>query len=283
MLELDSTIARIRALLDDESEASVTYAALEARLALERVCYDRLRQRHDYISHAQLQRWQPGAVINTLMAEVDPHLGHTVVLSMSKGSDDGDLKPEEHEYVEIGTEVGLNSKRIAKLWNALGKLALHAHLPENKEDQLGEYGDATKIRLKVDEVVLELERLAKGTMSFSGFVIGGDVVFECTCGEINRRRASLLLDGQFVHCYNPECRTTWKAIKEPDGFGFESVTVSVSCENCLNENHLPWRYFIDMKYDQYGSFSCHSCQHKNYVQWRLMQVRPQSVEQKKYE
>lgn len=47
MINLDPVIERIDALLDEDTDQSVTYAALEARLALERVCYDRLRQRHD--------------------------------------------------------------------------------------------------------------------------------------------------------------------------------------------------------------------------------------------
>lgn len=50
MIYLPPLIDRIKALLAEGTDSSVTYAALEARLALEKVCYDRLRQRHDYIS-----------------------------------------------------------------------------------------------------------------------------------------------------------------------------------------------------------------------------------------
>ena len=69
MINYASIIERIQALLAEGTEQSITYAALEARLALEKVCYDRLRQAHDYISHAQLRRWQPRDVINTLMSD----------------------------------------------------------------------------------------------------------------------------------------------------------------------------------------------------------------------
>lgn len=142
-------IARIRALLDENTEASVTYAALEARLALEKVCYDRLRQRHDYISHDQLRRWQPGAIINTLMKDVDEHVGQTLTISIGKNPAEAGVKPEDEEYVPIGTQVGFDVKRIAKMWNALAKLALHVRLPEHKDDHIADYGDKAPIRAKV--------------------------------------------------------------------------------------------------------------------------------------
>ena len=270
MINLSPVIERINALLTEGTEASITYAALEARLALERVCYDRLRQRHDYISHDHLRKWQPGAVINTLMKEVDEHLGTTMTLSMSNKLAEFGVKPADADYVELGTEVGFDSKRIAKLWQALGKLALHIRLPEHKADHISVYGDEVQIRKKVHEVVTELERLAKGSMTISG--LGEVVSFECSCGAKNRRRASLLREGQYVHCIDPECKITWKAVREADGFGFESVTVPVNCEQCAAANHMPWRFFLDMKHDEIGSFLCRECSHKNFVQWRLMQM-----------
>lgn len=274
MINLDPVIKHIDALLDEDTDQSVTYAALEARLALERVCYDRLRQRHDYISHEQLRRWQPGAVVNMLIKEVDEHLGKTLTLSISKSPVAPGVKLEDEEYVEVGTEIGFNPQNIAKLWNALAKLALHAHLPEHRNDAIPAYGDRPRIRAKVEEVQAELRRLAKGTMTFSG--LGEEVKFECSCGELNKRRAGLLRDGQHVHCLNPECKQTWKATRDDDGFGFEQVTVLVNCEACSAANHMPWRFFLDMKHDEVGSFSCHSCRQKNYVQWRLMQVHRES-------
>ncbi len=273
MINLQLSIDRIKLLLSDDTDASVTYAALEARLALERVCYDRLRQRHDYISHAQLRKWQPGAVVNMLIQDVDEHFTKTVTLSISKNSAVEGVEPEDTDYVEIGTEVGFDPKQIAKMWNALAKLALHVRLPTSRNDQLNQYGDKAKIRVKVDQVVAELERLATGTFTFSG--IGEVVSFECSCGEKNRRRASLLREGQHVHCINPECKITWKVILENGSCRFESVTIPVNCEKCAAANHMPWRFFIDMKYDHLGAFSCQSCKHKNYVQWRLTQVRPE--------
>jgi hypothetical protein len=84
MIHIPPIIERIKVLLNEDTEQSVTFAALEARLALEKICYDRLRQRHDYISHDQLRRWQPGALMNTLMTNVDQHVTKTTIFSIGK-------------------------------------------------------------------------------------------------------------------------------------------------------------------------------------------------------
>lgn len=272
MIQLPPIIERIRALLSEDTDQSVTYAALEARLALEKVCYDRLRQRHDYISHDQLRRWQPGAVVNTLMQEVDSHVGETLTLSISTEPTEPGSNIEDSKYVEVGTQIGFDNKRITQMWNALGNLALHVRLPEHKDDYIPAYGDKAGIRAKVEEVLVELERLAASTMDFSG--LGSEVSFICSCGEKNKRRADLLRDGQHVHCINPTCKTVFKVMKREGCFSFEPVTASVNCEQCKITNFLPWHFVRDMNREQVMSFNCHTCKRKNYVQWRLSQVRP---------
>lgn len=274
MLPLPQIIARIQALLAEGTDASVTYAALEARLALEKVCYDRLRQRHDYISHAQLSRWQPGAVMKTLVAEVDRHAAETITLSVGKSPLGPGVSPEdETEWAEVGTEIGFNSNRLSSMWQALSNLALHVRLPEHRDDQVADYGDKARIEAKVGEVVAELERLAKATMTWSGF--GEEVSFVCKCGEKNRRRSELLRDGQEVFCINPDCHYTWKVCLSDHEVGFEAVTIQVNCESCEAENHLPYREFYRMRVGHGGNFSCRFCGHGNYVECRLMQRREQ--------
>jgi len=161
MIQIQPIIDRIRALLEQDTDASVTYAALEARLALEKVCYDRLRQRHDYISHADLKAWTPRHVVKRVMEEVDENLGLTMTLSMSRTPARDDVKPEDEDYVEIGTEIGFKPQRIAGLWQALSNLALHVRVPEHKNDHIPDYGDKAQTRAKVDAVCPSSEHLAQ--------------------------------------------------------------------------------------------------------------------------
>jgi len=272
MIQLPPIIDCIKALLEQDTEASVTYAALEARLALEKVVYDRLRQRHDYISHDQLRKWQPGGVINTLIADVDEHMTQTMILSISKTPAREGVRLEDEDYVKVGTEVGFDAKNIVKMWNAVARLALHVRLPKSKDDHIPNYGDKAEVRAKVEEIVVELERLAEGTMTFSGVPTGGNVSFVCTCGETNKRRAKLLKQGQHVYCINPSCDETWKVEIDGEEVGFENVFVDVTCKACGVDNHIPWRMVTKMKYDEIVKYPCRECGGTNLVKWHLMQA-----------
>lgn len=273
MIYLNPTIERIKALLAEDSEHSVTYAALEARMALEKICYDRLRQRHEYISHEQLKKWQPGGLINQLITDVDEHVTQTRTLRMGKQPAKG-VGAAHEDFVDVGTEIGFDAKRITKMWNALSMLALHVKLPKHKNDHIPEYGDQGQIRAKVEEVLAELERQSKATMSFSGF--GETVSFDCTvCGEKNKRRAALLREGQRIFCIDPDCDAIWTVKKEGDEIGFQGETCDFACEACGRVKRLPWRFFSEkLKFGDRAVFDCRKCSHRNYVEWRLTQVTP---------
>ena len=271
MIDLSTNIERIQSLLDEGTDQSVTYAALEARMALEKVCYDRLRQRHDYISHAQLKKWQPGGVVRTLMEQVAPHVTKTCTLKMSKKPHQEGVEPKDDDFVEIGTEVGFNAKKIAKMWQALAKLALHVRLPEHKNHHIPDYGDKVAIRHKVEQVVEELQRLAGTTMTFSG--IGKEVKFDCDCGTLNKRRADLLKVGQSVYCINPDCLASWKVEKEGDDFWFAPEKLFVECIHCTHQNRFHLRNVIGMEKNEIGRFACNKCGGENGMRWQLFQAR----------
>ena len=84
MLNLNPTISKIEELLKDDTEASIVYSALECRLAIEKICYERLRIAHDYISHDDLKKWQPQDIVKTLIQEVGSNIAETLSLSISK-------------------------------------------------------------------------------------------------------------------------------------------------------------------------------------------------------
>lgn len=272
MIQLQPIIDRIHALLAEDTEASVTYAALEARLAIEKIVYDRLRQRHDYISHEQLKAWTPGNVVQRLLLDVDDNMTKGFVLSMSRKPHVPGTKPEDEDWVEIGTEVGFDAKKIASMWQALAGSALHVRIPKSKDDDIPPYGDKAKIKAKVVQVVSELERLSKGTLTSSGVPVGGEVSFVCTCGEKNKRRANLLQAEQHVYCINPKCDETWRVVKEGDETGFENVLIDVPCKHCDHVAHIPWRMVTKMKYDEMVRYLCGKCAGTNIVKWHLMQA-----------
>jgi len=83
MLWISRTISKIENLVNEGTPSSLAYAALEARLAIERVCYERLVNAHSYISHADLKNWQPAKIVMTLIEEVEPKIASSFTLSIT--------------------------------------------------------------------------------------------------------------------------------------------------------------------------------------------------------
>jgi hypothetical protein len=281
MINLKPAIDRIRALIAEDTDASLTYAALEARLALEKVCYDRLRQAHDYIAHAELRKWQPAAVMNRLIADVDQHAADSLKLLISKNPAVPGVEPADDEFVEVGTQIGFDVKKMGELWNALSGLALHVKLPKDSNDSISAYGDRDKIKSKVKETLVELEHLAAGAMTFSGF--GETVSFDCTvCGEKIKRRAALLREGQRVFSINPDCDASFLTRILGSEIEFEGEICNFNCQDCGAEKVLPWRFFREkLKFGDRAVFDCRGCNHRNYIEWRLYQVAPVADETEK--
>ncbi|WP_419796871.1 MAG: hypothetical protein ACNI26_08430 [Terasakiella sp.] len=275
MINLKTSISAIEELLQKNTNASLTYAALECRLAIERICYERLRLNHDYISHDDLKKWQPQDIVRTLIQEVDANTAETFTLSISKEPlADTSKSPtlEEYqatEFVSIGTQIGFNPKKLGKFWNALAKLALHISLPVNKNDSVTHYGDIEKIRMKVIEVLHEIKQIDKGTLMISG--IGEQVSFECICKSKNQRRLELLKNGQVISCINPECNETYTY--NSNDKSFERRTIDVICQNCDNKTDIPKKIIERLRTEQSLRFNCEFCGEKNLLAWRLMQAK----------
>lgn len=275
MINLKSSISTIENLLSEKSDESLTYAALECRLAIERICYDRLRLAHDYISHDDLKKWQPRNIVNILIQEVDAKAASTFTLSISKEPCPEDSpRPtlEEYqamEFVPIGTQVGFDPNKLGKLWNGLANLALHIRVPVNKDDAVTRYGDPTKIRAKVDEAIKEIKRIDEGTLISSG--MGEEVSFDCVCGAKNKRRRGLLKNGQIVSCIKPKCDESFKYVESEMSFGRRIH--EITCQKCGKQHELPKRKMEKLRTDQHIHFDCEGCEDKIFITWRPMQAQ----------
>ena len=276
MFWLNEHTARIEALISEGTPESLTFAALRCRLAIEQVCYERLRNAHDYISHDDLRRWQPRELVSQLIQEVDPHIASSFTVSISTTGDAPDAPPptredyEAKEYVELGNQVGFDAKRLGTLWHALGNF-LHVRLPTNREDSVEVFGSAETVKAKVLEVLAELRRLEKGTLISSG--LGPNVSFECKCGTLNKRRMALLKQDQVVSCLSRECPETWVVHIDGDDFQFERRTVDVRCPKCSEMNVVPEQRLAKLPRDNPPPLVCDACHADIHLVWKLMHRR----------
>jgi len=275
---LRNNIEKINTLVSQGTPDSLTYAALECRLAIEMVCYERLKTAHPYISHRDLAKWTPGRVVTQLVAEVDPYIASTRTFSISREPVASSTQMSRHDYMKqdyvvIGTQVGFDAKALGTLWQALSS-CLHVTMPKTADDNLQEYRNADILKRKVSEAVRELERLAAGTLIAN--VVGPCVSCECSCGSTIRRGTKGLSDGQIVHCINPECYESFTVVIRSDEYGFDRRTIPLVCENCGTEAQLAARELEErLRPGMAGSLRCAGCGETTYFAWRLMKgVRP---------
>lgn len=255
---------RARLLLTEGSEASLTYAALEVRLALERVCYERLRNAHNYISADDLRTWKPQYVVQTLMEMVDPHIASEWTLLMA------DPRVDPEKYMEIGKQKGFDTKQINQLWQAMSSF-LHSALPKSVHDPIDHYRSAEKMRVKIEEALLELDRLAEGTLI--GSLVFKQVSFTCPCGQLNKRSEVALSQDDIVNCVREGCKEQHRVEKVGTEFTFERHQLCVPCHKCKAEAWFPYRNMAEIPKDKIGHFFCGECGEKNIFMWKLMQAK----------
>lgn len=265
MIELRDTIDAIKGHLTEGSSRAITYAALECRLAIERICYDRLARAHDYISAEEVRRWQPHHVIKLLTEDVDPHVASTYTLSIGRRPVVEGEDLTKIDYVPVGTQQGFDGALLAKLWNALSNTALHVSLPKSSAASVEHYGDTDAIRTKVEQALAEIERIASGTMTSNGF--GPGVSFTCDCGTVVKRRAEQLPAGKVIHCINPACTESFEIEHDSDDINFVLRAVHVTCK-CGKENRYPMAPLEKLRVNETARSFC-ACGAETIFRWKL--------------
>ncbi|MGK5076547.1 hypothetical protein [Janthinobacterium sp. ZB1P44] len=265
MLDVKKRIQVISALLEQGTPESTSYAALECRLAIEYLCYERMQMALDLASYADMGGWQPNKVVRAVEELVDEDITSLVTLSIARepkllpGQVLSLAEREKLEYHPIGTQAPLDLKKLTKLWNALASSALHVQVPKLRTDHLSIYGDVSRITEKVHQCLTELRKIGDGSLLSNGF--GPEVSITCYgCGHPVRRRAERLTDKQTVSCVNPDCPESYTVEKVAvNDFTFDRRLVFFDCVDCGTLNNLPWRKVEKMKVFEVSDVACSGC------------------------
>jgi hypothetical protein len=265
MLDVKRRIQVISALLEQNTPESVTYAALECRLAIEYLCYERMQMALELASYADMGGWQPGKVVKAVEELVDDHITSSYILSIAKEpalASGEELTPEERQeldYHPIGTQAPLDIKKLVRLWNALSNSALHVQVPKQRTDQLSIYGDVARTAEKVQQCLTELRKMSDGTLLSNGF--GPETSITCAgCGYPVRRRVEQLTETQTVSCVNPNCDESYTVEKVGEKeFTFGREQVSFECKDCGTRNDLPRRQVERMRVSETIDVKCSGC------------------------
>ena len=264
MLDIAKRIELINSLLDQDTEKSLTYAALECRLTLEYLCYERFKLNFAYLSESDLKGWQPKHIIKQISDEIDENVSEKLSISISSEKIDGRLPETKEEfesikYTHLGTQSELKLNKLHQLWNGVSNVALHIPVPNITSGNINIYGDKKKIRQKISEVISFLSDM-KGNLLMGGF-FGEEYSFNCfACGTKIKRPVSGLQHKTALSCVNPKCQESYVIQKDKyDKFEVIRSVIKFSCLGCNEDLEVPIKAFKDLRFNQILNIRCGKC------------------------
>jgi hypothetical protein len=199
--QISPHLDRAKRLIEAGDEQSLVYAALELRLGLEVVCYEKLRLRLEYVSPEDIRDWRPKQVLEALQELVEARIFEPAILERAEEP----VGEEPRTWVQVGERKAMAPRRWGEIWNKLGRY-LHAQEPAGRDTPVRAYPAAVSLKKILLDVIEDLEPLASaGDINFPGPV----TYFHCTCGMRVQRPNATLQPGQVITCFNPNCLREW--------------------------------------------------------------------------
>jgi hypothetical protein len=230
-------LARAKDELASADDERLKYAALELRMAIESLSYDRALAYKDEFPPSEYEIWQPRKVMAILL-EIDPNADKDNSLAFGIEPSLG-VMPDVMEA--LGTERVLNMETIKRHYDALGS---YLHVPTIKQRKAVAKVDHVKFRARCDEIAAYLtEVLASPVWNAT---IGIFASLDCVkCGHPIRKR---MPHGEAVvdaTCF--ECGANYKVTDLGEGKAhFEPDQVEVRCANPECKTSIfPWRSEIE--------------------------------------
>lgn len=248
-------MARAVALLANPKAEHVRYAALELRLCIEELTYEKLRAMSGTVPESVLSTWQPPQAVKALL-EFEPTADSSFAIYAGIEDQPG-IESKNMQYV--GQHTSLRLRWLRKHYNKIGSL-LHAAPP----GAAGLMSHESTIAY-LNEVVNDLaEPLASN-------ITGGSVrtVFEFECAGCKKPvvcNKDAVAKSRKAVCFNPHCGAEYYANVTPDGEAtFELIVTEFDCANCGRLIPVENR-----KLDIGVTFTCQNCKTKHRIvnrQW----------------
>jgi len=188
-------LARAKEEMASGSDARLHYAALELRMAIECVTYERARSYEKELPPTEYDTWQPSKLMKELL-EIDPDADASATFSF--GIED---VPGEHakEMKALGAEKVFNLAAIKGSYDALGS---YLHQPTLKHLNKGGH-DLRKARLKFVCIADQLDEVLSSPIFNIKF--GNFTSFQCMnddCGRQIRKRIPRGAESVIAECFD---------------------------------------------------------------------------------
>jgi hypothetical protein len=144
--EARQALERARVELGTGDDARLKCVALELRMAMEALTYDRAQAFAAELPPTEYDTWQPKKLLQLLL-EINPLADKDSMLSFGVEEEYGVPTPVMQP---LGSEKVLNLATLKRHYDALGN---HLHMPTIKQIAAGKGPDAIKLRKRCEEIV----------------------------------------------------------------------------------------------------------------------------------
>ena len=192
-------VKRCEGELDSGHDERLKYAALELRMAMEALTYDRALAYKDEFPPAEYETWQPRKVMSVLL-DIDPTADMDTSLAFGEEGGYGVPAPVMRP---LGSEKVLNMATLRKHYDALGS---YLHVQSMKQLRAGKSLDFGKIRSRCEEIA-EFIKVVLSSPVFN-ITLGSFSTFNCIeCGKPIRKRLPQGQSEVRAECY--ECHASY--------------------------------------------------------------------------
>lgn len=237
---------------DDER---LKYAALELRMAMEALTYDRALAYKDEFPPAEYETWQAYKVMSVLL-DIDPTADKDSSLAFGV-EEEGELPPSG--TTSLGAEKVLNMAILERHYHALGN---YLHVPSMKQARAGQLLDFGNIRARCQEIAAFVAAALSSPVF--NVTLGRFATLDC-CMECGKRIRKRLLCGQGtmrVECHETsECRASYTVVDRGNGqVEWQPEQHELECANGNCKHRMPiWRREMELG----GCWRCPSCNGQN--------------------
>lgn len=239
--------------LETRDDSALKYAALELRMAMEAVTYDRAAAFKEEFPTEEYDTWQPKKVM-TVLLEIEPTADKDSTIAFGLEEEYG---VPVKQMTSLGTETVLNMGVLKKHYDALGSFL---HILTIKSTKAGKALNHGKLRKRCEEIKMYLDKVLSSPV-FNP-TLGVFVSIECTeCGKKIRKRIPQDETTIKVECSN--CVASYQVSSSSDN---QSVWTPMQQEiECANKECMKKIVVWEREIRLGAKWICPECKGQNSV------------------
>tara|TARA_R110000744_G_scaffold282093_1_gene393842 strand:+ start:1734 stop:2684 length:951 start_codon:yes stop_codon:yes gene_type:complete len=254
--------------IQSEHEFSLNYAALDLRMLLEALIYDRAKVYRKELPAKAFRIWQPRKLLNFLL-KIDSYADQGAGLAIGINEKTGEPSPDNMK--SLGQESVFSLKEIKKYYDKLGSF-LHTPTIENIE------GNKSPTVEKISKTCWELIQIADRVLASPIFNLNIKNTIDWTCNNCEAKVFRRIpFEGQPQQSKNlyapcPSCEATYTLIpseSKPLSYTVKPDMHKVPCSNKKCDKLVElWNYEIK----QGISWECPKCKKRNQLKLGVFPV-----------